>query len=45
MATEQENNPNTALRVSVEPGGCHGYQYKMEITQEKDEDDLYVAIY
>ena len=43
MATEQENNPNTALRVSVEPGGCHGYQYKMEITQEKDEDDLYVA--
>ncbi|WFD34540.1 [4Fe-4S] proteins maturation [Malassezia cuniculi] len=38
-----ENNPHLALRVAVEPGGCHGYQYKLELTEEQDDDDLCVC--
>ena len=37
---EKQKNPDLALRVAVEPGGCHGYQYKMEITNEIEEDDF-----
>lgn len=37
---KRENNPNLALRIAVEPGGCHGYQYKMEITEELEDDDF-----
>lgn len=36
----REQNDNLALRVSVEPGGCHGYQYKMELTEDIEDDDL-----
>ncbi|ORY88560.1 hypothetical protein BCR35DRAFT_301297 [Leucosporidium creatinivorum] len=32
-------DPSLALRVSVESGGCHGYQYKMEVTNHREEDD------
>ncbi len=38
----KDSNPNLALRVSVESGGCHGFQYLMsltdmsEISQEED---------
>lgn len=28
-----------ALRVGVEGGGCHGYQYTMALTEEKGVDD------
>ncbi|KAG8918398.1 [4Fe-4S] proteins maturation, partial [Tulasnella sp. 418] len=28
----RENDPNVALRLIVESGGCHGYQYKLELT-------------
>ncbi|KAK0535012.1 [4Fe-4S] proteins maturation [Tilletia horrida] len=30
-----------ALRLAVEPGGCHGYQYKIELTEEAEEDDFH----
>ncbi|KAJ8324168.1 [4Fe-4S] proteins maturation, variant 2 [Batrachochytrium dendrobatidis] len=29
-----------ALRVLVDSGGCHGFQYKLELTQESQPDDI-----
>jgi len=29
----------SALRISVESGGCHGYQYKMELTHQRALED------
>ena len=31
--------PGTMLRVSVEGGGCSGFQYKYELTQDQNDDD------
>ncbi|KAN0138642.1 hypothetical protein V8E53_003630 [Lactarius tabidus] len=35
----QEDRSGSSLRVSVESGGCHGYQYKMELTRESAPED------
>lgn len=39
---QKENDERLGLRVAVEPGGCHGYVYKLELTSHYEEDDLYV---
>ena len=31
------------LRLSVEGGGCSGFQYKFDVEREKAEDDLVIA--
>ena len=37
------NEPNgTMLRVSVEGGGCSGFQYKFDLVQEREDDDLVI---
>lgn len=36
---ERDRNPNLALRVSVVSGGCHGYQYKMDLVEGAEADD------
>ncbi|KAL1656319.1 [4Fe-4S] proteins maturation [Didymella pomorum] len=28
---QKDSNPNSALRVSIESGGCHGFQYLMSL--------------
>ena len=33
----------TMLRVSVEGGGCSGFQYKFDMEQAKGDDDLVIA--
>ncbi|KDQ11214.1 hypothetical protein BOTBODRAFT_177466 [Botryobasidium botryosum FD-172 SS1] len=32
----RENDPNIALRIAVESGGCHGYQYKIDLDSISD---------
>ncbi len=34
--------PGTMLRVSVEGGGCSGFQYKFDLVRERAEDDLVI---
>ncbi len=39
-----KNEPDgTMLRVSVEGGGCSGFQYKFDMERAKAEDDLVIA--
>jgi iron-sulfur cluster assembly accessory protein len=35
--------PGSMLRVSVEGGGCSGFQYKFDFTSAKADDDLVLA--
>jgi len=35
---EKDGNPDLALRVAVESGGCHGFQYLMSLIDIKDID-------
>jgi len=39
----RENNPEAALRIAVESGGCHGYQYKMELATSRSPDDYHFS--
>ncbi|RPD52855.1 hypothetical protein L226DRAFT_473722 [Lentinus tigrinus ALCF2SS1-7] len=40
---QRDKNPDAALRVSVESGGCHGYQYKMVLAKERQQDDYHFS--
>ncbi len=40
LETEAEGS---MLRISVEGGGCSGFQYKYDIVKEQEEDDLVLA--
>jgi iron-sulfur cluster assembly accessory protein len=35
--------PGTMLRVSVEGGGCSGFQYKFDMAREQAPDDIVIA--
>lgn len=38
-----DKKPDLYLRITVESGGCHGFQYLMSLTDKVDlEDDMYV---
>ncbi|MEG6509399.1 iron-sulfur cluster insertion protein ErpA [Methyloligella sp. 2.7D] len=36
-------NPETMLRVTVEGGGCSGFQYKFDLVTDREADDLLIA--
>ncbi|KAG6336768.1 hypothetical protein ID866_2337, partial [Astraeus odoratus] len=38
----REGNPHAALRISVESGGCHGYQYKMALAAQRVPGDYHL---
>ena len=40
MTTEPEGS---ALRISVEGGGCSGFQYKFDMSQTRESDDLILS--
>jgi iron-sulfur cluster insertion protein len=35
----EESNPDTALRVFVQGGGCSGFKYGFSLDEEQNEDD------
>jgi iron-sulfur cluster assembly accessory protein len=39
----EEPGSKLALRVGVDSGGCHGYQYIMELTEERGADDYVLS--
>lgn len=39
LAANEPPDTKLALRVGVDSGGCHGYQYIMELVEEKGVDD------
>jgi len=41
LIAAREHNPDAALRIAVESGGCHGYQYKMELATATSPDDYH----
>ncbi|OSC98773.1 hypothetical protein PYCCODRAFT_1374501 [Trametes coccinea BRFM310] len=40
---QRQGNPDAALRIAVESGGCHGYQYKLELAKKKEPDDYHFS--
>lgn len=43
---EDDKNPETALRIRVESGGCHGFQYNLDLTtisKELSNDDSLIV--
>ena len=41
---KNENDPNLRLRMYVQGGGCSGFSYGFEITEEKSDDDWEIPV-
>ena len=40
---KEENNPQLALRVYIQGGGCSGFQYGFEFCESAEDDDVVVT--
>lgn len=40
---QQQDKPALKLRVTVDSGGCSGFQYILELTEDKNDDDTAFA--
>lgn len=39
IAAKEPLDTTLALRLAVDSGGCHGYQYRMDLTEDIEKDD------
>lgn len=44
LLVEEEKNPNLKLRVSVDGGGCSGFQYAFAFDEKVGDDDTVVEV-
>ena len=42
MLIDQQGNPNLKLRLSVSGGGCSGFQYGFDFSEDAKKDDIVV---
>ncbi|CAI9120313.1 iron-sulfur cluster insertion protein ErpA [Brytella acorum] len=42
IISQQPDNAGLALRVSVEAGGCNGFQYQFRLDRERRDDDILI---
>lgn len=42
QASSKDENPITGVRVSLEDGGCSGYQYALNLASQPKPDDLII---
>lgn len=43
LISSREGNSQAAVRISVDSGGCHGFQYKIELATQRDPGDYHLV--